>query len=94
MTIEQTIAGELTVWPPDTTATRDLNGDFARMVFGVSIVDLEISGVDCLILSALTPVSREVFDWDAAEKRADWEEKHGRFAEFDNVKDLLSNLHS
>jgi hypothetical protein len=28
------------------------------------------------------------------EKRADWEEKHGRFIEFNNVKDLLSNLHS
>jgi hypothetical protein len=94
MTIEQNVAGKLTTWPPDTTATRDLDEDYARMVFGVSIFDLAKSGVDCLILSALWPVSREAFDWDAAEKRADWEQKHGRFIEFDNVKDLLSNLHS
>jgi len=97
MTMEQVVTGKLTVWPPNRTATRDLNDDFSRMVFGVDIADLGVSGglnVSCLILSAIAPITREPFNWEAAENRADWEESHGRFVEFSNVKDLLSYLHS
>ena len=97
MTAEQGVTGQMTMWPPNRTATRDLNDDFSRMVFGVDIIDLGVSGgpnVSHLILSAVAPVSREPFNWEAAEKRADWEESHGRFVEFSDVKDLLSNLHS
>jgi hypothetical protein len=46
------------------------------------------------MMSALIPVGLEVFNWEAAERRADWEESHGRFVEFSNIKDLLSYLHS
>lgn len=93
--MEQVVTGKLTVWPPNTTATRDLNDDFARMVFSVDTIDLGASGgVNCLILSAITPIARKVFNWKAAEKRADWEENHSRFMEFNDVKDLLSDLHS
>ena len=96
--MEQVITAGLPVWPPNKTATRDLKDDFSRMVFGVDIVDLGVSGghndVTHLIVSAMTPISRGVFSWEAAERRADWEESHGRFVEFSDVKDLLSNLHS
>ena len=34
------------------------------------------------------------FDWEIAEERANWEEKLGFFADFGNVNDLLSDLHS
>ena len=97
MTIEQGINGKPAMWPRDRTATRDPADDFSRMVFGVDIIDLGVSGgsnVSHLILSAVAPVSSEPFNWEAAEKRADWEGSHGRFAEFSDVKDLLSNLHS
>jgi len=98
MTMERVVTGQLSVWPPNRTATRDLNDDFSRMVFGVDIIDLGKSGgfngISHLILSAITPVSREVVNWEAAERRADWEESHGRFVEFSDVNDLLSNLHS
>ncbi len=98
MTTEQVITGIHTMWPPNRTATRDLNEDFARMVFGVKMPDLGVIGgfnnESYLIVSVITPISREVFNWEAAENRADWEERHGRFREFSNVKDLLSYLHS
>lgn len=93
--MEQVINGKVNVWPPNRTATRNLNDDFARMVFSVDIIDSALSGgIDCLILSAITPISLEPFNWEAAEKRADWEEKHGHFVEFTNLKDLLLDLHS
>ncbi len=97
MPIEQVITSKLTMWPPNRTATRDLNDDFSRMVFGVDIIDLGVSGglnISHLVLSAIAPVNREPFNWEAAEKRADWEGSHGHFVEFSDVKDLLSNLHS
>ena len=98
MTMEQVVPGRLTVWPRNRTATRNLNDDFSRMVFSVDIIDLGksggVDGISHLILSAITPVSHEVFNWEATERRADWEESHGRFVEFSDVKDLLSNLHS
>ncbi len=97
MTMEPIITATLPAWPPDRTATRDLSHDFSRMVFGVDIVDLGVSGglnVKYLIMSAITPVSLKVFSWEAAERRADWEETRGHFVEFSNVEDLLSDLHS
>lgn len=96
MTMKQTINTSVSVWPPNITATRDLNDDFSRIVFGVKMADLgETEGlnVNFLIMSALTPIGLKVFNWEAAERRADWEESHGRFAEFGDVKDLLSDLH-
>ncbi len=91
--MEQTIAGVM-VWPRNRTATRDLYDDFARIIYGVSIVDVG-TGVDYrLMVPILAPNSRGAFDWNAAEKRADWEESHGRFAEFGNLNDLLADLHS
>ena len=73
-------------------ATRDLD-EVSRTV--LEILDITVGGgrVSCLV-AALTPVSRNVFNWEAAERRADWEESHGRFVEFSNIKDLLSYLHS
>ena len=98
MPIEQVTTSSLATWQLNKTATRDLNDDFSRMVFGVKIPDLGVIGglnnESYLIISAITPISREVFNWEAAERRADWEESHGRFMEFSDVKDLLSNLHS
>lgn len=98
MNIEQVVTGKLTAWPPNRTTTWDLNEDFARMVFGVKMPDLGVIGgfnnESYLIVSVITPISREVFNWEAAENRADWEERHGHFMEFSDVKDLLSNLHS
>ncbi len=73
------------MWPPNRPATEDLSDVFSHMV----IKDL-ISGDLDIIVSVITPV----FNWEAAERRADWEENHGRFVEFSDVKDLLSNLHS
>ena len=91
MTMEQVVTG----WRSNRTATRELNDDFSRTVFSVDIVDPGANvGVNRLTLSALTPIGRDVFNWEAAEKRADWEESHGRFLEFNDIKDLLSNLHS
>ena len=93
--MEQVVTGKFAAWPPNPTATRDLDDDFARMVFSADLIDPRVSGgVNCLIFSAITPINRKAFDWEAAEKRADWEENHGRFMEFSDVKDLLSDLHS
>lgn len=95
MFIEQVKNAKLNTWPPERTATRNLNDDFARMVFSVDVINTAITGsIDFLMLWAVTPLSREPFNWEAAEKRADWEEIHGHFAEFTDVKDLLSDLHS
>ena len=93
MSMEQVLIDSSATWLAKGTATRDLNEDYSRTVF--TIDKLATGGglnVDCLIMSAL--VSRKAFDWEAAERRADWEEMHGRFVEFGNVKDLLSDLHS
>ena len=80
------------------SATRDLSEDFGRMVLGVKMADLGLLGglndETYLIVSVITPINYEVFDWEAAERRADWEESHHRFVEFSNVKDLLFHLHS
>lgn len=95
MSTEQVLTDSLPIWPPNRTATRDLYEDFSRTV--LEIKNLGISGalnVDYLLVSGLTPVSRKVFNWEAAERRANWEESHGRFVEFGDVKDLLSDLHS
>ena len=86
MTTEQVITGKSTMWPHNRPATEDLSDVFSHMV----IKDLIISGDLDIIVSVITPV----FNWEAAEKRADWEKSHGRFVEFSDVKDLLSNLHS
>ena len=95
MTIGQVSTGRLPLWPADRTATRELTDYFARIVFDVDMADSGVSGgVKCLTLSAIALISSEPFNWEAAENRADWEERHGRFVEFNNVKDLLSNLHS
>ncbi len=97
MTMEQTVTASMSVWPPNRTATRDLNDDFSRTVFGVNMADLGETGglnVTYLIMSALTPIGLKVFNWEAAERRADWEESQGRFVAFGDVKDLLSDLHS
>jgi hypothetical protein len=51
-------------------------------------------GINCLLFSAITPINCEPFDWVLAEKRADWEQQHGCFIEFNNLTDLLSDLHS
>lgn len=93
MTTEQAITASLVTWPPNRTAWRDLNDDFSSILHGVGIADLNVPYL-ILIMSAETPVSRKAFDWEAAERRADWEEGHGRFVEFSNIKDLLSDLHS
>ncbi len=96
-TEQQVIAGKFTMWPPDRTATRELNDDFSRMMFDVDIIDSGVSGgvnVNRLILSAIAPIAREPFNWEGAEQRADWEESHGHFVEFNDVKDLLSDLHA
>ena len=47
-----------------------------------------------VIIESTVEVGDKRFDWDAVEKRADREESQGRFIEFGNVKDLLSDLHS
>ncbi len=88
MVVGQTITNSL----PNERVTRDLDG-VSRTVS--EILDVAVGGgrISCLV-AALTPVSRNVFNWEAAERRADWEEKHGRFAEFGDVKDLLSDLHA
>ena len=96
MPIEQIVTASLPEWPPNKTATRDLNADFSRMVFLVDITDFGELGhlnLNYLLMSALTPIGLNVFNWDAVEMRADWEESHGRFVEFNDVKDLLSDLH-
>lgn len=90
MTTQQILTASLPGWPPNRTATRDLSDDFSRMVLGIADLGEPIS----YLLSTITPVSFKVFNWEAAESRADWEESHGRFVEFNDVKDLLSNLHS
>ena len=93
--MEQVLNSKMATWPPNRTATRNLNDDFARMVFGLDIIGSSLNiGIDCLILSAVIPFSREPFNWEDAEKRADWEENHGHFVEFSDVKGLLSDLHS
>lgn len=88
MVVGQAIANDL----PNERATRDLD-EVSRTV--LEILDVAVGGgrVSCLV-AALTPVSRNVFNWEAAERRADWEENHGRFVEFGDVKDLLLDLHS
>ncbi|MDP2932192.1 MAG: hypothetical protein Q8O05_06845 [Chloroflexota bacterium] len=88
MVVEQAITNSL----PNERATRDLD-EVSRTV--LEIPDIAVGGgsVICLV-AALTPVGRNVFNWEAAERRADWEENHGRFVEFGDVKDLLLDLHS
>ncbi len=81
-------------WPRDTTPTRDLSSDFSRTVFEAVLGQTVGDACNRLMMSALIPVGLEVFNWEAAERRADWEESHGRFVEFSNIKDLLSYLHS
>ena len=96
MNMEQIMTGKLTAWPPNKTATRELEDDFSRTVFSVDIIDLGtyggVNGISHLILSSLVPIDHEVFNWEVAERRADWEESHSRFVEFSDVKDLLSDL--
>jgi|GEM_PF-6858566 len=96
MPVEQLTTDSLPVWPPNTTATRNLDADFSRMVFEIrGLADFLVGGgLNTLLVSALAPITLKAFDWDAAERRADWEESHGRFVEFGDVKDLLSDLHS
>ena len=88
----QIITADWAATPPNKEATQDL------MVFGMDIEDLGVSGghkdITYLIMPATAPIDYRVFNWEAAERRADWEESHGRFVEFSDVKDLLSNLHS
>ena len=81
-------------WPRDTTPTRDLSSDFSRTVFEAVLGQTVGNACNRLMMSALIPVGLEVFNWEAAERRADWEEGHSRFAEFNDVKDLLSDLHA
>jgi len=88
MVVGQAITNSL----PNERATRDLD-EVSRTV--LEIPDVAVGGgrVSCLV-AALTPVSPNVFNWEAAGRRADWEENHGRFVEFGDVKDLLLDLHS
>ncbi len=95
MSIGQVLTDSLPIWPANRTATRDLDEDFSRTV--LEIRNLAKGGglnVDCLIVSALTLVSREAFNWEAAERRANWEERQDHFVEFGGVEGLLSDLHS
>jgi hypothetical protein len=95
MAMKQMTSASIPVWSPCETATRDLNEDFLRTVLEIKHLAV-VGGLieDKLIISALTPINLSVFNWDAAEKRADWEETHSRFVEFGDIKDLLSDLHS
>ena len=88
MVVGQAITNSL----PNERVARNLD-EVSRTV--LEILDVAVGGgrVSCLV-AALTPVSRNVFNWEAAEGRADWEENHGRFVEFGDVKDLLLDLHS
>ena len=86
MTTEQVINGKLTIWQPNPPATGDLSNVFSHMV----IKDLITNGDLDITVSVIAPV----FNWEAAEERADWEENHGHFVEFSDVRDLLSDLHS
>lgn len=81
-------------WPRDTTPTRDLSSDFSRMVFEAALGETVGGVCNRLMMSALIPVGLEVFNWEAAERRADWEKRHSRFVEFSDVNDLLSDLHT
>ena len=101
MTTGQITAEGAAPWTPNRigTATRALSEDFRRMVFIADHVDVWIGGGLIipylkLVLSAITPINPRVFDWEAAEKRADWEAANGRFSEFTNVRELLKDLHS
>ncbi len=88
MVVGQAITNSL----PNERATRDLD-EVSRTV--LEILDVAVGGgrVSCLV-AALTHAGLNVFNWEAAERRADWEENHGRFVEFGDVKDLLLDLHS
>ncbi len=93
--MKQMTTDSMPIWSPRETATRDLNEDFLRTV--LEIKHLKVVGgliEDTLMIPALTPINLIAFNWDAAERRADWEENHGRFVEFGDIKDLLSDLHS
>ena len=95
MPVKQVPADSLLAWPPSRTATRDLNEDFSPTVLEISDLVAGVGlNVSKLIVSALTPKILSAFNWEAAERRAVWEESHSRFVEFGNVKDLLSDLHS
>jgi len=85
MIAEQVVTNQTTMWLPKGTATRDLSEVLSHM----AIEDLKSRGFDIIV-----SVSDEVFDWESAEQHADWEEKHNRFMEFSDVKDLLADLHS
>jgi len=97
MPMKQMTTDSMPVWSPREKATRDLNEnkDFLRTVLEINHLAV-VGGMidDKLMISALTPINLSEFNWDAAERRADWEETHGRFVEFSNIKDLLSYLHS
>jgi len=90
--MKQTKTSSIYVWPPHKTATRDLSEDFFLTVW--EIKDLVGLYVDNLVVSSFTPIDISTFNWDAAEKRANWEETHRHFVEFDDINDLLSDLHS
>lgn len=94
MTMEQVVTANSSGWSPEGTPTRDLSNDFSVMLFGIEdLKDTELSKI-CVLISVLTPSRLKAFDWEAAERRADWEESHSRFSEFNNVKDLLLDLHT
>ena len=93
MTMEQVVTSNLSVWPLEGTPTRSLSEDFSTMVFGVDDLRETRRSNVCLLVSLLTPSRPKAFKWEAAERRADGEMSHGRFAEFNDVKDLLSDLH-
>jgi hypothetical protein len=95
MPMKQRTTDGIPMFPPRKTATRDLNEDFLRTVLEINHLAV-VGGLieDKLMISALTPINIKTFDWDSAEKRADWEETHSRFVEFGDIKDLLSDLHS
>jgi len=93
MTMGQVATSNLSGWPPPGTATRSLSEDFLTAVFGVDdLRETERSKV-CLLVPLLMSSRPKAFNWEAAERRADGEVSHGLFAEFSDVKDLLSDLH-
>ena len=92
--MQQMLTDTSSMWPPNRTATRDLSEDWFRIALEIHLQNSGVPNIDYLTVSALIPVSRRAFNWEAAEERANWEESHGHFVEFSSVKDLLSDLHS
>jgi hypothetical protein len=83
------------IWELNKDATRDLNENFFGTFLEIKHIPI-VGGmiVDKLMISVLTPINLSIFNWDAAERRADWEAAHRHFSEFGDIKDLLSDLHS